>query len=524
MADFDGMVPESAEVIVIGAGSAGCVVARRLADAGVNVLLVEAGGPDLSPAIHDPVRSFEVLGSADDWCYESSEQAGLGGRTIAHPRGKVLGGTSCLNGMIFVRGHRSDFDTWAYLGNQGWAYDDVLPLFKRYEDFDGGASDYRAAGGPLHVLSTYEPHPLVAGLLAAAEEAGVAANPDYNAERLEGAAPIQFTIKDGERHNAWRAFVKPIVGVENLTVLARCQVRRLLLDRGRCTGVALVHDGSVYEVHAEHEVVLCAGAFDSPKLLMLSGIGPADELGRHGIDVAVDLPGVGTSLQDHIFSPLVFSAARDIPPAIAGVMQFHGTMFWHSRPGLIGPDLQALLGHLPHYPDGCEGPPEGFTLTSMLTRPASRGSVRLQSADPSASPVIDPNYLSCEVDVEAIVSGLHLLREVAAQSALDGWRGTELYPGPDVTSDADLRAYVRSSMSTIYHPTSTCRMGVDDTAVVDPALRVYGVEGLRIADASVMPLITSANTQAPTMMIGERAADEVLDAMGSGQAADLMTA
>ena len=518
MADFDGVVPESAEVIVIGAGSAGCVVARRLADAGVNVVLVEAGGADRNPAIHDPVRSFEVLGSPEDWCYESTEQPGLGGRSIAHPRGKVLGGTSCLNGMIFVRGHRRDFDTWAYLGNEGWSYDDVLPLFKRYEDFDGGASEFRAAGGPLHVLSDYEPHPLVAGLMAAAEEAGIAPNPDYNAERLEGVAPIQFTIKDGERHNAWRAFLKPIVGVANLTVVTGCQVQRLLLDGGRCTGVGLVNGSSVYEIHAEHEVVLSAGAFDSPKLLMLSGVGPASELRRHGIDVAVDLPGVGEALQDHIFSPLVFSSAREIPPAIPGVMQFHGTMFWHSREGLLGPDLQALLGHLPHYPDGCEGPPEGFTLTSMLTRPASRGSVRLQSADPSASPVIDPNYLSCEVDVEAIVSGLHLLREVAAQSPLDGWRGEELYPGPGMTADTDLRAYVRSSMSTIYHPTSTCRMGVDDAAVVDPSLRVYGVEGLRVADASVMPLITSANTQAPTMMIAERAAANVLEAMDVGEA------
>lgn len=505
----DPAVPENAEVIVVGAGSAGCLVARRLADAGVEVLLIEAGGPDANPAIHDPTRSFEPLGGADDWCYETVDQANLAGRRIAHPRGKVLGGTSCLNGMIFVRGHRSDFDTWAYLGNDGWAYDDVLPLFKRHEDYDGGASELRGAGGPLHVHSRYEPHPLVGDLIAAAEQAGIERNPDYNSHRLEGVAPIQFTIKDGERHNAWRAFMAPVVDRGNVAVLTGAHVQRLRLDGGRCTGVELIHGGDVHRVAAEHEVIVCAGAFDSPKLLMLSGLGPAAELRRHGIEVRGDLP-VGEHLQDHVFSPLVYSSAAPVPPAIPGVMQFHGTMFWHSRAGLPGPDLQALLGHLPHTPWAVEGAFEGYTLTSMLVRPASRGTVRLAGADPSAPPLIDPGYAGCDVDVQAIASGLALLREVGAQSTLERWRGEEIFPGPEVRTEAELRDYVRRSYSTIYHPTSTCRMGVDERSVVDPRLRVHGVERLRVADASVMPLITSGNTQAPTMMIAERAADEVL--------------
>jgi choline dehydrogenase-like flavoprotein len=307
-------VPDSAEVIVIGAGSAGCVLARRLVDAGVEVVLIEAGGPDEAPAIHDPMRSFEPLGSPDDWGYTTVDQAHCGGRRIAHPRGKVLGGTSCLNGMIFARGHRSDFDTWAYLGNAGWGYDEVLPLFKRYEDFDGGASEYRAAGGPLHITSLYEPHPAVSAMLTAAEQAGIAANPDYNGAHLDGSTLIQFTIKNGQRHNTWRAFLAPIADAPNLATVTRCHVQRLLIEDGRCRGVEVLRNGQRHSIEAEHEVVVSAGAFDSPKLLMLSGIGPADELSRLGVEVLVDLPGVGENLQDHVFAPLVHAAARELPP------------------------------------------------------------------------------------------------------------------------------------------------------------------------------------------------------------------
>ena len=518
MAECERSSGVTADVIVVGSGPAGCVVTRRLADAGVDVLLLEAGGDDTNTAISDPTRLFELIGGPDDWGYASVAQGHANDRVIDQPRGKVVGGCSSINGMIYARGHTSDFDTWAYLGNAGWAYNDVLPLFKRYEDFDDGASAYRGAGGPLHILSRYKLHPVVADIIAAAEQAGIAPNPDYNAERVEGVAPIQFMIKDGVRQSAWRAFVKPVLGAENVKVRTGCHVRRVLLAGERCVGVEVLHGGSIERLTARHEVVLTAGAFDSPKLLMLSGIGPERELTRFGVEVHLQLPGVGQNLQDHIFAPLVYAAKRVVPPMLTGIMPSHGTLFWHSRSGLVGPDIQALLGHLPRYPPGYSGPRDGFSLHAMLTRPASRGSVGLGSADPAAPPRIDPAYLSCSADVDAIAAGIELLREVAGQDAVEPWRGPELFPGSAVTAQTGLRDYVRTTFSTIFHPTGTCKMGVDRSAVVDPSLRVHGIEGLRVADASVMPLITSANTQAPTMMIGERAADNILDDLGIGGA------
>ena len=498
-----------AEVVIVGAGSAGCTLARRLADQGVGVLLLEAGPPDTSPAIHDPTRAFELWTSELDWGYQSTEQPGLGGRRVPETRGRVLGGSSSINGTYYARGQRSDYDTWAYLGNDGWGFADVLPAFKRSEDFDGGASEHRGTGGPLPVMSRYDLHPLVSDMLEAAVQSGVPRNPDYNGASPDGVAPIQLNIRDGKRISAARAFLTPAEGNPNLAVLTGCRARRLLIEGGRCIGVEVERDGRVERVLAARELILSAGVFDSPKLLLLSGIGPADDLAPLGIDVTVDLPGVGRNLQDHVFSPLVYSSTRAIPEAVPGIPQFHAHMFWRSRPGLIGPDMQSLFGHMPHYPEGFAGPDAGFTFTSMLNRPAGRGTVRLASADPQAAPLIDPAYGSCQADVDAIVSGLRTLREIGEGPGLAGWRGEELCPGPSVQSLEDLRAYVRATLSTIFHPVGTCKMGIDELAVVDPALRVRGIDGLRIADASVMPFITSANTHAPTVMIAERLAERL---------------
>jgi choline dehydrogenase len=499
-------------VIVVGSGSAGAVVARRLVDAGASVVLLEAGGVDDNAAIHDPARLFELWDSEQDWSYRTVPQAACAGRELHWPRGKVLGGSSALNGMIYARGHRSDYDAWAYLGNDGWAYHDVLPLFKRSEDFDRGASAYHGAGGPMHVRSRYEPHPLNAAAVAAAQEAGIAFNDDHNGEVLDGVSYCQLTIRDGVRQSTATAFLAPVSGAPGLTVLTGSRARRLLFDGERCTGVEIVRDGAVAQIRAEDEVVVCGGTVESPKLLLLSGIGPAFELAALGIDVVADLPGVGRNLHDHMLSPVIYGASRAVPPALPGLQQLHSHLFWRSRPGLPGPDVQPLFFHLPLYLEGMEGPADGYTLMAGIIRPASRGALRLASADPEAPPLIDPACLSCDVDAGALIAAIELCREVGEQQSLSEWRGGELYPGPGVRSRQELLDYVRSTAITYHHQVGTCKMGVDADAVVDPQLQVHGLEGLRVADASVMPFVSSGNTHAATVMIGERAAELVLSA------------
>jgi choline dehydrogenase len=516
MAGRGDAAPSVADVVVVGSGSAGSVIARRLVDAGATVVLLEAGGVDANPAIHDPARLFELWDGEDDWGYRTAPQAACGGRQVHWPRGKVLGGSSALNGMIYARGHRSDYDAWAYAGNEGWGYADVLPLFKRSEDFDRGTSAYHGAGGPLHVQSRYEPHPVIAAAVAASQEAGIPFNDDHNGEHLDGVAFAQLNIKDGRRHSAAVAFLAPVAAAPGLSVLTRACARRLLFGGGRCTGVEFARDGALARVRAEHEVIVCAGTVESPKLLLLSGIGDAGELGRLGIDVVSNVPGVGRNLHDHVLSPVIYGASQPVPPPLPGLQPLHGHLFWHSRPGLPGADIQPLFFHLPLYLEGMEGPPDGYTLMAGIIRPASRGSLRLASADPEAPPLIDPAYLACDVDTDALVVALELCREIGGQKALAHWRGSELYPGPGVRTAQELREYARSTAITYHHQVGTCKMGVDADAVVDPQLRVRGVEGLRVADASVMPSVSSGNTHAPTVMIAERAADLVRVAAGLG--------
>jgi choline dehydrogenase-like flavoprotein len=501
---------ETFEYVVVGAGSAGAVVARRLVDAGARVALVEAGGPVTNPAITDPARSHELWFSPEDWGHRTAPQAGCLDREVHWPRGRVLGGSSALNGMIYVRGHRADFDAWAMLGCPGWGWDDVLPLFKRSEDSDLGPSELHGAGGPMRVISEYPRHPVNAAMVAASIEAGIPFDPDCNDGDPNGVGFAQLHIRGGRRESAASAFLDPIAGTERLTLITGAAARCLRFDGERCVGVEVALDRELRTVRAEGDVIVCAGTIGSPELLLRSGIGPAAELDALGIAVRADLPGVGRNLHDHLVVPLIVDSPRAIPPALPGLTQLHSQLFWRSRPGLVAPDIQPLCFHLPVYdPAWMEGPADGYTLYAGLIRPMSRGTLRLRSADPEVPVELDPRLLSCEADVDVLVAALGLVREIVGQPALREWSAAERYPGGEVRSPRELREYVRRSAVTYHHQVGTCRMGQDEGAVVDPQLRVRGVEGLRVADASVMPFVTSGNTAAPTMMIGERAAQLV---------------
>jgi choline dehydrogenase len=487
------------------------VVARRLIDRGdVKVLLLEAGGPDDNPAIHDPGRFHELWLVEEDWAYYTVPQPHAAGRELHWPRGRVLGGSSSLNGLIHVRGARADFDHWAYQGNDGWGWDDVLPVYKRIEDYDGGASELRATGGPLRVSGGYQLAPIHEAIIAAANEIGIASNPDYNGGELDGVSQQQLTIRDGRRDSAAGAYLRPVIDHPNLRVLTRAHATRLLLEHGRCVGVEWQRDGKRVSARAASEVVLSAGTIASPKLLMLSGIGPGAELRALGIDVVVDLPGVGRNLHDHLLSPAIFSAERLIDPPAPGMSPIQTHLWWRSRSGLPVPDTQPIHFSVPLYEPWMEGPENAFTMLGGLVRPASRGALRLSSSDPGAGLLIDPNILAAQADLDSLTASLTKVREVAAASPLASeWGARELYPGPDVRTASELRDYVRRTAISYHHQAGTCKMGIDAAAVVDPRLRVYGIDGLRVADASVMPAVTSGNTNAPSLLVGERAAEFV---------------
>jgi choline dehydrogenase-like flavoprotein len=488
-----------ADVIVVGSGSAGAALTRRLVDVGASVLLVEAGGEDTNEAIHNPHRAADLWLGPEDWGYHTVPQEHANGRRLHWPRGKVLGGSSSLNGMIWVRGAKADWDHWAYLGNDGWSWEDVLPVFMRIEE---------STGGPQSVFTEWQPDPIQESVMAAIRAVGVPFNPDYNSGTLDGAAWMQLTLKDGRRQSAADAYLRPVLDRPGLTLLTRAHARRLVIEGGRCSGLEFERDGRVERASAG-EIVVCAGTIESPRLLMLSGIGPAEHLSEHGIGVVEDLPGVGSDLHDHILSPVIFSAEREIGPPSPGLPtnQVH---FWsRSRPGLVAPDLQPLHFQVPLYEEWMEGPPNGFSLMAGMVRPASRGRIRLTGPDPWDELSIDPATLACESDLEGLEAAVELCREIGRTEPLREWGAREVYPGPDVSTPADLRDWVRRTVITYHHQVGTCKMGVDADAVVDPVLRVRGIEGLRVADASVMPAVTSGNTHAPSILIGERAADFV---------------
>lgn len=500
------------DYVVIGAGSAGCVVANRLTeDSETTVLLLEAGNPATKPEIQTPVNWTSLLGTEVDWAYFTEPEPYLNGRKIFHPRGKVVGGSSSINAMIYMRGNRHDFDHWQELGNLGWSYKEVLPYFKKSEKQQHGANEFHGADGPLSVTDPIAPAVTSQRFVEAAEQLGYSRNLDFNGSQQEGAGLYQLTIKDGKRHSVAAAFLLPILDRPNLTVQTGALVTRLLFEGTRTIGVEYLHEGTLHQVYVNQEVILSAGAFDSPKLLMLSGIGNAEYLRSLDIPVVADLPGVGQNLQDHVAVVVAHQATQNLQPAPTSNIGEAG-LFVHTEGNLeAAPDLQFFSGPVlwvpPGYPDGGSG----FASTVCLARPQSRGHVTLHSIDPNDSPRIQMNYLQHESDVQKLVEGLRIIRKLFNTNAFDEFRGEEAAPGADVTSNEALQAYIREVVDTNFHPVGTCKMGPDPMAVVDSELRVHGVDQLRVVDASIMPTITTANTNAATIMIGEKAADLMKD-------------
>ena len=507
MAVADGKGAEFDHVIV-GAGSAGCVIARRLVDAGRRVALVEAGGPDDNPAIHDPGRAWELWNSPEDYAFMTEPQEHCLKNSVSWPRGKVLGGSSSLNGMIYVRGARADYDNWAYNGAAGWSYAEVLPYFLKSEDFEDGPSRYHGAGGPLPVTRNHEPNPASLAFLDACADYGIPANDDCNGEDIFGAGLCHLTIRNGRRASAWFSFVLPVRDSPLLTVVTGAQVTRLTFGSGgRAAGVELA-DGRRLRSHGD--VIVSGGVVGSPQLLMLSGIGPADELRELGIAPVVDLPGVGANLHDHMLATVLYESARSVPDGKSNNLE--AQFFAASDPGMPAPDLQPLMSHFPMPVPGYPAPEygAGYAIVGGVIRPLSRGRLWLASADPAEKPKLDPHYLEEPADRRALLAAVKLSREIGAGSALSEWRRREIAPGPEVRTDEELLEYAMINLITYHHQVGTCKMGIDRMAVTAPDLRVHGVEGLRVADASVMPSVTSGNTNAPTIMIAERCADFVL--------------
>jgi choline dehydrogenase-like flavoprotein len=521
------------DYIITGGGPAGCALAARLSeDPSVTVVLLEAGGRDLNPLFHMPAGFAKMTKGIASWGWSTVPQKHLDGRVLRYTQAKVIGGGSSINAQVYTRGNAKDYDLWAYEHRcAGWSYADVLPYFKRHEDNQRFVDAYHGVGGPIGVSAPINPLPINEAFIRAAQQYGIPYNPDFNGARQEGVGHYQVTVRDARRSSAASAYLKPARGRKNLTVRTGAMATRIVVESGRAVGVEIVEDGQTSLLRADREVLVTSGAIGSPRLLLLSGIGPADHLGAVGVKVVHDLKGVGENLQDHLDVYAIAECSGDF--TYDNVAKPHRTLwaglqyilfrkgpvastlfetggFWFADKSARSADIQFHLG----LGSGIEAGVErlrnpGLTLNSAFLQPRSRGTVRLASADPFAPPLIDPNYWADPYDRAMSLQGLRMARDILRQDALKPFLIAERYPGPSAQSEEELARYVFKTCKTDHHPAGTCKMGVDDMAVVTPDLKVRGLDGLRVCDSSIMPIVNSSNTNAPTLMIGEKAADLV---------------
>jgi choline dehydrogenase len=524
------------DYIIAGAGSAGCVLANRLTANGKHrVLLLEAGGEDSSFWIHFPLGYGKHFSNPDvNWLYTAEPEPAIGNRRVPQPRGKVLGGSSSINGLVYIRGQREDYDTWRAQGNAGWGYEEVLPYFRKAEDQQHGENEYHGVGGPLKVSDHSEPHPLCDAFIDAAQACGYARNDDFNGATQEGFGYIQMTARNGWRSSAAKGYLHPVRKRSNLTVITHAHATRVLFEGTRATGIEYLQKGVKQTATAAREVIVSSGAFNSPQLLQLSGLGPAPLLQSLGIKVVADRPGVGANLQDHFNGRLVYECTEPITlndivhsktKSVAAALRYvflrkgllnmaasYSAGFLRADPAAQSPDIQVGLGlfSFDKLSDGLHDF-SGFYSAVRLLRPESRGTVMINNADPLLAPVIKPNYLSTEKDCSVLLAGLKASRQIMNAPAMRRYIVRERDPGDECVSDDALLDHIRMKGGISYHPVGTCRMGNDAAAVVDARLRVRGVQGLRVIDASIMPTLVSGNTNAAAIMIGEKGADMILE-------------